>query len=377
MLFLTGDKALMDKINAIIEKINLRAQKNKSLMEWAGLMITQSKITANDIVRKETTKLLKDIKLKKEQEKKNEEKAKKEQQKLDAKAKEREAAQKTNAVLAKDYGEPTEPAEKADLTVKAVKKMFNGIGKGDLDKPFADDEGELDKSSELNTRRMEFYKKMGAEAAVKDAIGFANEGDNNAVKNFKFATYMVNQYDGNNEVKSMPFPVDIMIAAINSEYVMKSIAEKVRTPLDGINADDFKSDSIDAKEVFESDDTYKKMDYTHKCAYLYLSVLSKENTILENAGSVLTTSQFIAEQVLDREKERLEDYMIISDVLSDYDYQLNLDIPQNFKNGTVTFIKLNDEGCPVFYNGDYGEGNIVELDDEELHGIAYYIINNF
>jgi len=375
VLFLTGDKALMDKINAIIEKINLRAKKSNMLMEWASLMITQSKIIANEIIRKETTKLLKEEKLKKEQEKKNEEKHKKEQERLEAMEKEREAAQKTNSALASDYGEPTELIKDAGLTAKAIKKMLEGIGKGELEKALADDEGNLDVSNELNKRRMEFYKKTGAEQTVEDAVKFANEGDDNKVKNFRFATYMVEQYDGINNKKSLPSPIDVMIATVNNESVMKSVAEQVREPIGGIKIEDFKVD-INAGEAL-GEDKYVKADYTHKCAYLYLSMLSKENAVLENAGSVYTSEQFIAEQVLNGEKEKLEDKMMIADVLSDYDYQLNLGTPHKFKNGMVTFVKLDDNGEPVFYNGEYGTDNIVELTDEELHEIAYYIINNF
>lgn len=372
VLFLTGDKALMDKINAIIEKINLRAKKNKMLMEWASLMIVQSKIIANDIVRKETTKLLKDEKKQKEQERKNEEKKKKEQAKFEADEKAREAAQKANSVLASEYGEPDEGIKKAGLDKKTLKAMFGKIKDGNLSKAFTNDDDKLDDSNEINKARIEFYTKMGADKTVDDAITFAIDGDNNETQHFKFATYMVENCDLKKD--TIPCPIDIMIATANSEAVLKSIAEKVRKPIDGIKADMFKSDNIDAKDALE--DKYTKMEYTHKCAYLYLSIISNENAILESAGSIYTTAQFIAEQNLETEKAKLEDYMLISDVLSDYDYQLNIE-PHRFKNGIVDFIKLDDNGNPVFYNGLYHKGNIVELSDEELHEIAYFIINNY
>ena len=375
VLFLTGDKALLDKVNAIADKISARAQKNKMLMEWANLMLIQSKITANDIVRKETTKLLKEEKNRKEQEKKNEEKAKRNQEKMDRELKERMSKQKINSTLYTRYGSPDDIIAKMKLTAsKIVKQYFNGIDNTFFDEVLAnaDDVTELDDAIEINKRRLKFYKECNADKLIKDAIEFAiKNGEDTPIQHFRFASYMVQNCDL--AKGEYPCPLDIMIAAINNKEVL--IDKNVLEPLKGIKTNNFKNDTINASDVFDKDDKdYLQDRYTNKCAFLYLSTLSKENTILENKGSILTTAQFIAESTLNSQKEKLENEMMLIEVLSDYDNHIALDNEFRSRMGNVSMVIADENGKPVFLDRN---DNPVGLDDEELNAITYYMINNY
>ena len=373
VLFLTGDKALLDKINAIADKINVRATKNKMLMEWANLMLIQSKIVANDIIRKETTKLLKEEKTRKEQERKNEEKKRKEQEKADKVMKENIEKQKTNSALYSEYGSPDDVAAKLNLTVKEIKQMFKTTGNDFFNENLAnpDDNTELDKSVAINEERTKFYHKCGAGKLIKDAIVFATDGvSETPVQHFRFASYMVENCD----IKKgeYPYPVDIMVAAVNNDKV--SINDSVKKPFDKIKEEDYKNEDIKAEEVFKSENEYTDKAYTLKCAFLYLSTLSKQNSILESKGSILSTSQFIAESALNTQKEKIENEMMLLDVLSDYEDHIALEMPFGTKDGAVCVVEVDENGSPVFKDIN---DNMLNLTDDEVGEITYYIINNY
>jgi hypothetical protein len=375
VLFLTGDKALLDKVNAIADKINARAQKNKLLMEWANLMLIQSKIVANDIVRRETTKLLKEEKNRKEAEKIAEEKAKKEQAKLDKKEKERMASQKNNSILCTKYGVPDDVIVKLKLTKKEIKQSLNNINSDFFDEKLADekDNTKLDDKVEINKKRFEFYKKCKADKYIKDAIEFATkDGAESPVQHFRFASYMVMNCDLKKD--EYPCPIDIMIATFNNNEVITNISKDVIEPINGINKDDFTNSDIDAAKVFENDGDYKNTDYTLKCAFLYLSTISEANAILESKHSILTTTQFIAESAINAQKERLDNEIMLIDVLSDYENNIGLIRDYKSRMGNVNRIAVDENGKPLFLDAN---DNPIELTDEEFNELTYYIITNY
>lgn len=373
VLFLTGDKALLDKVNAIAEKITARASKNKILAEWANLMLIQSRIIANDIVRKETTKLLKEEKNRKEAEKLAEEKAKKEQAEFETKEKERMASQKTNSTLYAEYGSPDEVIAKLKLTKKEIKKMFNGIEPDFFNEKLADesDNTKLDDKVDINQKRLKFYQDCGADGHIKDAIKFATkDASETPVQHFVFASYMVENCDITKG--EYPCPLDIMIATFNNANV--NINEEVKEPIDGIKKEKFTNKEIDANKVFKKSKKYLDKGYTLKCSFIYLSTLSKLNSILESKGAVLTSSQFIAESIINAQKERIENEMILIEVISDYDNTITLDSVFRTRFGNVVKVTVDENGKPVFLD----ENDVqIDLPDRELNTITYYIINKF
>lgn len=58
--FLTGDKAVMDKLNSIKSQIKTYASKSASLTEWASLMIDKSHMIACQIVKEKTDEMIDD-----------------------------------------------------------------------------------------------------------------------------------------------------------------------------------------------------------------------------------------------------------------------------------------------------------------------------
>ena len=58
--FLTGDKAVMDKLNSIKSQIKTYSSKSASLTEWASLMIDKSHMIACQIVREKTDEMIDD-----------------------------------------------------------------------------------------------------------------------------------------------------------------------------------------------------------------------------------------------------------------------------------------------------------------------------
>lgn len=376
VLFLTGDKALLDKVNAIAEKINARAQKNKMLAEWAKLMIIQSKIIANDIVRKETTKLLKEEKNRKEAERRTEERHRREQEEFEAREKERMANQKNYSLFCTKYGVPDDVIKKLDLKKTKIKQMFQNIDKSFFDSNLANasDNTKLDDLVKINQKRFEFYKDCNADKYIKDAIAFATKNNvTNPIQHFRFASYMVMNCDLKKD--EYPCPLDIMIATFNNKKVVSDLNKEVIEPIEGIEKKNFINDTIDSDNVFEKDTDYTDVEkYTQKCEFLYLSTLSKLNAILENKGSILTTSQFIAEAAINAQKDKMENAMMLIDVLSDYDNHIALDNEFRSHTGNVSTVIADENGKPVFLDKN---DNPVGLDDEELNAITYYLINNY
>lgn len=220
--FLTGDRAIMDKLTSIKNQIGIYASKSASLKAWAGLMLEKSREIACDIVFNKTKEMIKDEDKVKELEAEFEKyKAEKEE--------EIEEMRKTTEKLSKEMEKSGDfSSMNHDMyDLKAIRE----IAKTDYTKDFA--MAWDDKDSGIFKLRSEFYLDnksnwgMDNFDGVAEAIGKAMAGNDvqselskidgddkkaeagNEIGNYLFASYMARV----SEIKKGQYvsPVDLKI----------------------------------------------------------------------------------------------------------------------------------------------------------------------
>ena len=248
--FLTGDKAVMDKLASIKNQISVYASKSASLKEWATLMVEKSKEIACQIVFDKTKEMVGD------------------------KDKVAELEEKFNKALKEKEAELEEQKKKTEEISKKMEKYgdfssmnhdmytFNDIkefAKAKYEKDFK--LGAFDENSELYKARKDFYlnskskwginnfddieKEVGnamSDAIVSEIIDGINGDDKkeeakNEIANYLFASYMAKVSDlKKNQYLS---PVDLKILRVNLPSFVKSKIEGSNKALEELGYADF------------------------------------------------------------------------------------------------------------------------------------------
>lgn len=336
VLFLTGDKALKDKIGAILEKIKKRASKSEILAEWADLMTIQSKITANDIVFEETNKMIKDEASRKKQEEKKEKESADWKKKFEESEKERQKIQKSLNDLLTKYGERDQWFKDKDVSVEDLKKDTEGVTPEDFKKPVASegnsgnkDSGDeksksdtLNDEGDVNKNRKDFYKDFGFEKASVEVLDQMVEKFNDLgedlpdnIWQYLYACCAVDMSKADGSFVASP--VDVCIALRNTESAL-DLFEKSDKKDSVIEMD------LNAFEIEDMDETVKKKafgffitnkDFDTHCVYLFTRMFEDKKT--NEKLHIKTPAEFIYEQMLDTSMKMRDMETAMMDVLDE------------------------------------------------------------
>lgn len=331
VLFLTGDKSLKDKLNAILEKIKKRASKSEILIEWADLMVIQSKITANDIVFEETNKMIKnEVSRKKQEEKKTKESADW-KKKFEESEKERQKIQKSLNDLLTKYGERSQWFKDKDVSVEDLKKSTEGITAEDFEKPVTsegDSDNEKSKSDILNDEgnvnknRTDFYEDFGFEKASKEVLKHMvkktnelGEDISNEIWHYLYSCCAVDQSKADGSFVAST--IDVCIALRNTKSAL-DLFEKSDKKNSVIDMD------LDAFEIEDMDETIKKKafdffitnkDFDTHCVYLFTRMFEDKKT--NEKLHIKIPAEFIYEQMFDTSMKMRDMEMAMMDVLDE------------------------------------------------------------
>jgi len=315
VLFLTGDKALQDKLTAILKKIRLRAQKSESLLEWSELMIEQSKIISNEIVFEECNKMIKDESKRKDKDKEFAEVKKQ----FDEQCKQTEELNKAmDSVYKKINGDisgviSTFKKEDLNLTNNANTDGFDFDPVVDGKTVTKSDDNKESKNVILNRTgwNKEYADATIASKEVLDEYEKFTKAKTNASNKEKNYAYAIASIDNMNIGKKVfPSPIDIAFAVANSK---KTVSE-LKGAKDG---DNLKSDLVDVSKLqdntIDGDSIIKSIVSDAKLFYqtlacTYSSMFSKINTCItdkpekanENQNYVLSSEEFINEKYFNR-----------------------------------------------------------------------------
>lgn len=335
VLFLTGDKALKDKIDAILEKIKKRASKSEILAEWADLMIIQSKITANDIVFEETNKMIKDEASRKKQEEKKEKESADWKKKFEESEKERQKIQKSLNDLLTKYGERSQWFKDKDVSVEDLKKDTEGVTPEDFKKPVTSEGDSKDKDSDekpksdtlndegnVNKNRTDFYKDFGFEKASEEVLDQMVEKVNDFDEDLSDGIWQylysccavdMSKADGS----FIASPVDVCTALRNTKSAL-DLFEKSDKKDSVIEMD------LNAFEIEDMDETIKKKafdffitnkDFDTHCVYLFTRMFENKKT--NEKLHIKTLAEFIYEQMFDTSMKMRDMEMAMMDVLDE------------------------------------------------------------
>lgn len=331
VLFLTGDKALKDKLNAILEKIKKRANKSEILIEWADLMVIQSKITANDIVFEETNKMIKDETSRKKQEEKKEKESADWKKKFEESEKERQKIQKSLNDLLTKYGERSQWFKDKDVSVEDLKKSTEGITAEDFEKPVTsegDSDNEKSKSDTLNDEgnvnknRKDFYKDFGFEKASKEVlkqmvekVNELGEDISDEIWHYLYSCCAVDKSKADGSFVAST--IDVCIALRNTKSAL-DLFEKSDKKNSVIEMD------LDAFEIEDMDETIKKKafdffitnkDFDTHCVYLFTRMFEDKKT--NEKLHIKIPAEFIYEQMFDTSMKMRDMEMAMMDVLDE------------------------------------------------------------
>lgn len=356
VLFLTGDNALKEKTEYILQKIRLRAKKSQILLDWAELMIMQSKIIASDIIYDETNKMLKDETLK---EKRKVTKAKEEENwknKFKAVETENKDLQKKLNDLINNYGEPAQWFSNKKINIKDFADSVKNIKSEDIDYPVTDNETLSDKG-DVNKLRTKFYNEYGFD---KQAQNIVKEIDKNKDKindidltdsdwQYMFACSAVNDMKDDGSFSASP--VDVCIAAANTPDAVNKLKQKYenyKNPV-GVNLNDFIIPDFDFKKIKPAFDLFiTDKNFVTRIVYIYTQIFNYTETGVSEKLHIMKPSEFLFEEELKSNLLNMSLDMTMVDILSDIDdgcmYIGNVD----GANG-VDYIILNKDNNFDFY----------------------------
>lgn len=403
VLFLTGDKALKDKLNAILEKIKKRASKSEILAEWADLMVIQSKITANDIVFEETNKMIKDEALRKKQEKKKEKESADWKKKFEESEKERQKIQKSLNDLLTKYGERDQWFKGKDISVEDLKKDRESITAEDFKKPVASEGNSENKDSDdkksdsntlndeggVNKNRTDFYKDFGfkkaSEEVLDQMVEKANELGEDLSDNIWQYLYSCCAVDKSKADGSfVASPVDVCIALRNTKSAL-DLFEKSNKKDSVIEMD------LDAFEIEDLDETIKKKafdffitnkDFDTHCVYLFTRMFENKN--INEKLHIKTPAEFIYEQMFDTNMNMRDMEMAMMDVLDECEGGcLYIGNFPGIKD--VDYIMLDGDGSFCLYEelgnldialatGEPQNANLIEMTDGQRAAIISAVL---
>lgn len=258
VLFLTGDKALTDKLKAILEKIRIRATKSEQLQEWAKLMIEQSKIVANDIVFQECNKMIKDENEREKSKKKfDETKNTAQKQYEEDNKKANEEAKKQNETAEQLGGEPSEITSK--ISTDDLKKV-NDLTQDDFkdSEPITDDSEKKGEKSELQKNIEEWMNKYGDPSKevyerykkVLDDKKEKNDGEyTNEEKQFLFGAIWADHT--NIKEENVPAPAYIVYICSNCEKLRQALSENQMSKSEYVELGSYKIDGLDGDKLLQ------------------------------------------------------------------------------------------------------------------------------
>ena len=303
VLFLTGDKALLDKLNAILEKIKLRSNKSEQLRNWAKLMIEQSKIVANEIVFKETNKMIKDEN-EREKAEAAQKKAMKEAQKQyeqdnnevnkQAKEEEREAdllggdpSEATSKITSDDLKEvgklTTDDFEKAEPVTDKDNKEDGGE-KSELQKNI---EGWMSKYGNPSEDVYKKYKEVLD--AKKDAGG---DDYTNAEKQFLFGAIWADHTDIKND--DVPAPAYIVYICSNCEALRQALSKHQMSDSEYVELGKYKIDGLDGDKLLKDSNTVGDTKaFYEKAGKEWKYFFSKEYTEVKDKSEKSNESRYV------------------------------------------------------------------------------------
>lgn len=390
VLFLTGDKALKDKLENLIQKIKIRSKKNKLLSEWSELMMLQSKILANSIIFEATNELIKDPDTKK--------KRVKQKEKFDDDYKQlynqiQEESKKTQDALNKIYelsGKLEKFLEDNKIDKKEIDDNISNVDVNKDNEPPViesnDDSNyvEINTKGEINNSRNEFNKKTNIDVTedklnefveiVSDYEEENNEEFTNNELQFIYATMIFFDHWKNN--KSLPAPIDYYVSVFNNDDCEKLLN-------DIIDFDNYK------KYIFKKDFLYKK------CKELLKHIIDKyklngdydtlmkalsgecktiiditdDKSINESKKHIKKSAEFIFEKNSNYSKSFNDVYSIVVDYLDNCKNK-TLCFENNSNELNVNYISLKNNKLH-FYIKPFYENKLIEvsLNDSNIFDI--------
>lgn len=337
VLFLTGDKALKDRLATIVEKIKTIASKNESLTAWANLMILESKIMATDIIYDKTISMIKSEKAKAAAKQKKEdtmkkiqEENKKLQEELNKKSKDLEELQKKYDDVNALYNNSRDELIKLTQGVTEKDLEQSPVAEGDK----KDEGGKLSEEGKVNELRHTFYRKNNSDKEVNNIIETLNKAMTNseydaitdAEWNYIFACDAI--ASSNSENKFAPAPVDVCLAMANTEEALKKLKDCGGDDIvDGVDLDSYKIKDFDKSRVQKALDAFTEQDknFDVHLVYLFTRMYSEGKMTVKNEKSessnenkrILTSKQFITEEMIQNTMTLREANVAILDVLDE------------------------------------------------------------
>lgn len=373
--FLVGDKALKDKLNAILGQIDLRAAKSPILKNWADLMVLQSKVIATNKLYALTNEMIKG------ENKKSEDEVKRVQDENNKKSDDVQASQKeTQEALSKmeeTFGSRDSWIKDEKLTTEQIKKKY-----ADVDLVNIKDSSETVEA--IDNARNEFYKENKPtglekeEQKIKDTLDKKEFSDlSDLDKQYAKSCLAVNYTNPNGSFYASP--IDAAIAMANTEDALKYITTKKSEHESFLNNFKINIDGkVDGKGVTGDPDFAKNV------AYVY-STIFKES--VDNKIHIKTPAEFINEQLFNTYMELKDMELTMMDILDDCDggcmYIGNF---PSIKEDDVDYVMLDGNGSFGFYkeNGnldlalEYGQPqdiSLVEFSDGQRKAVLSTILD--
>lgn len=318
VLFLTGDKALQDKLTAILKKIRLRAQKSESLLEWADLMIEQSKIISNEIVFEECNKMIKDESKRKDVKKEFSEVKKQHEENManiETEMKQKEKNSKITNGPVDDYAKQ-EVDQKELEAAKNVKKddlSVEPVQDGKLPKDAKTEDGGKSHFTELI---LTWTAKHGMPPQVVfdtyektlENKAKANDGEySNEEKQFLFGAIWADNM--NVDKKEIPAPEYICYICANSKKLKQALSKETLTDSEYVELDSYAIDNLDGDALLANSGAIKDAnafyvkagtEWKYFFSKKYSEVQDKPEKSNESRNYVLSSEEFINEKYFNR-----------------------------------------------------------------------------
>lgn len=304
--FLTGDKAVMDKLNSIKSQIKTYASKSASLTEWASLMVDKSHMIACQIVKEKTDEMIDD---------KDKENAQKEFDKKLAEAdKQIEEEKKKTEELNKQFEKYGDFSQMN--TNIYIAKDIDKVAKTDYIKVAGEAIGESEianerKSFYTNTKsNWKKYDEEGITKAVANVVGDAkisekfnalSEEEQNQVKNLIVSAYLAKTADVKKASQFLS-PIDLKLLHDNLTGVMGKTMDadpikgykELKIKVNGINLDDlvksFNDIKLDDAKLLE---VAGEWAYTYTEKRLYADKLTESIYNIEQGTQINETKHYV------------------------------------------------------------------------------------
>lgn len=385
VLFLTGDKALKDKLDTLVKKIELRAQKSESLVEWAKLMLLQSKIQAADIVFDKTNEMIKDENLKKEKEKSEIEEVKTKYKDLETRLK---AAEKKLDDYINKYGERSTWFKK-DIDVKDLINNVKSIDNHDLNKPIVNDDENLNDDGSANELRKTFYDDNGyAETAKQNAKELKDNVQDVSDNEWQYLFACSNVDKMKDDGSFTASPVDVCIAMANTPEAVEELNKsKYKKQID-IDLNAFTIDGLDKSKAKQAlNEIITDKDFITRLVFIYTRMFADNNVGIKESFYVMKSNEFMFEQIFDTTMKLRDMELAIMDVLDECDGGcLYIGNFPNVKD--IDYVMLDGDGGWGFYKelgnidialatGEPQNVNLIEMTDGQKSALLNVVLDKF